>query len=237
MPQNNVWKKLKKSKPFISILAPMEDVTDTVFRQIIQKTATPDVFYTEFTSVEGLNSVGRDNVFHRLVFTEQERPLIAQFWGVTPQDYQNAGRIAVEMGFDGLDINMGCPVKKVIKMGACSALIQNHAQAKKIVKAARLGLGGKLPLSIKTRIGFSKIETQEWIGFVINELEPDCLVIHARTVKEESKVPNHFEQFKVIKEILNQKNKALEIKLTEKWQNLPKSQKILEILKLIDKKN
>jgi tRNA-dihydrouridine synthase len=203
---HNFWLDLQNSKPAISVLAPMEDVTDTVFRQTFLKTRRPDVFYTEFTSVEGINSIGQAKVIHRLKYHSSERPIIAQIWGVTPEDYFKAAELVLQLGFDGLDINMGCPVKNVTKMGACSALINNPDLALKIVNATKMGLRGKIPLSIKTRLGFKSISTDNWIKFVIDELKPNSLTIHARTVKEESKVPAHWDQFSLIKNIKNDRD-------------------------------
>lgn len=193
----NFWQNLKTP---ITVLAPMEEVTDTVFRQIILDCGRPSVLFTEFTSCEGVQSVGQAKVIHRLKYSEVERPIVAQVWGITPEDYLKTAKLVVELGFDGMDINMGCPVKKVIKQGACSALIKNPNLAKEIILATREGLGGKIPLSIKTRIGFSGIQTEEWCGFLIRECSPDALTVHGRTVKEESKVPCHWDEIgKVVK--------------------------------------
>jgi tRNA-dihydrouridine synthase len=199
---NNFWSTLPK--PFF-VLAPMEDVTDTVFRRVVMKAGRPDVLYTEFTSVEGLNSQGFDKVSHRLKYDEVERPLVAQIWGITPEDYYKSAKIIVEMGFDGLDINMGCPVKKVIKLGACSALIKNPSLAKEIVLACKEGLNNQIPLSLKTRIGFNTID-MSWPQFLIDECKPQALIIHARTVKEESKVPAHWNIIKDIVDYNNEKD-------------------------------
>ena len=184
-------------KPFF-VLAPMEDVTDTVFRQIVVSCGRPDLMFTEFVSVEGLASkLGKDKVIHRLQYTKQEKPLIAQIWGITPAHYYDAGKLAMEMGFDGLDINMGCPVKKIIKQGACSALIKNHNLANEIIQAAKEG-GQGLEISVKTRVGFDKIDTENWIGNLLNQ-DLDALTIHTRTVKDLSKVPaRHTELAKVV---------------------------------------
>jgi nifR3 family TIM-barrel protein len=183
------WQDLKKP---IFVLAPMEDVTDTVFRRVVASCGRPDVFFTEFTSVDGLSSIGHDYVAKRLKFTEDEHPLIAQIWGVKPENYYKAAQMLVEMGFDGIDINMGCPVKDVTKLGACSALIKNHPLAKEIIQATKDGAGA-LPVSVKTRIGFNEIQTEEWIGFLLDQ-GIDALTVHGRTVKEQSKVPAHWDE-------------------------------------------
>ncbi len=187
----NIWTRLQKP---IFALAPMEDVTDSVFRRVIVHCGRPSVMFTEFTNCEGLQSVGQAKVIHRLYYTPIERPLIAQIWGITPENYYNSAKLVVELGFDGLDLNFGCPVKNVIKLGACSALINNRALAKEIIQATLEGLNGQIPLSIKTRIGFNQIQTEDWIGFLLSTAKPACLTVHGRTVKEQSKYPVHWEE-------------------------------------------
>lgn len=197
---SNFWKELPK--PFF-VLAPMEEVTDTVFRRIISSCGRPDVMVTEFTSVEGLASeIGRSKVIHRLQFTPQEQPLVAQIWGITPEHYYQAGVYAREQGFAGLDINMGCPVKKVIKQGACSALIKNPSLASDIIKAAQEG-AQDIPVSVKTRIGFGEIQTEEWISFLLQH-NLDALTVHGRTVKELSDYPAHWDEIGKAVKLKNQ---------------------------------
>jgi len=168
-------------KPFTA-LAPMEDVTDTVFRQIVMRCGRPDLFFTEFLSVEGLLSDGHDAVIHRLKYDMSEQPLIAQLWGVTPEKFYQATKIICEMGFAGVDINMGCPVPKVVKHGAGAALIEQPSLAKEIFCAVKEA-AHDLPVSIKTRLGFKEKKTEEWGSFLLG-LKPDLLTIHARTAKE-----------------------------------------------------
>lgn len=185
----NIWQSLEKP---IFILAPMDDVTDTVFRQIIADLAAPDLYFTEFTSVDGMVSEkGFEPISKRLQFTEKERPIIAQIWGSDPEKFFKAAQIVRKMGFDGIDINMGCPEKSVIKRGMCSALINNPALAAEIIKAVKAGSG--LPVSVKTRIGFRKIQTEEWLSFLLQQ-DLDALIIHGRTVSEMSKVPAHWDE-------------------------------------------
>ena len=195
----NLWQDFKRP---IMVLAPMEDVTDTVFRRIVASCGRPDVFFTEFTSVDGLFSEGYDYVAKRLEFTADEHPLIAQIWGAKPENYYKAGQKLVEMGFDGIDINMGCPVRDVIKLGVCSALIKNPSLAKEIIQATKEGIAsvnGTIPVSVKTRIGFNEIQTEEWTGFLLDQ-NIDALTVHGRTVKEQSKVPAHWDEIaKVVK--------------------------------------
>lgn len=184
-----IWDKL--SKPIFS-LAPMEDVTDTVFRQILLTTGRPDIFFTEFTNVDGLFSQGTKEVAKRLLFSKKEKPLIAQIWGMIPENYYKAAQKIQEMGFDGVDINMGCPQSDVIKHGACSALINNHSLAKEIIQATRQG-AGTLPVSVKTRIGFKKNQLEEWFGFLL-EQDLSLITVHARTAAEMSKVPANWDE-------------------------------------------
>lgn len=198
----SIWETLPT--PIFS-LAPMEDVTDTVFRQIVISCGRPDVFFTEFTNVDGMNSRGDEKVSQRLLFTPFEKPLIAQVWGVTPENFFKAAKRIASMGFDGIDLNMGCPQRDVTRHGACSALIKNHALAKEIIEATREG-AGKLPISVKTRIGFSKIVTEEWIGFLLEQNLP-LITVHGRTAAEMSKVPAHWEEIGKAATIRNEMKK------------------------------
>ena len=208
----NFWNNLEKP---ILIQAPMEDVTDTVFRQIITKCGKPDVFFTEFTNVEGVCSRGRDKVGKRLIFTPREQPIVAQIWGLDPQKFLETAKLIQQMGFDGIDINMGCPEKSAVKRGACGALINNHSLAKEIFLATREGAGsprgeaGGLPISVKTRIGIKNIQTEEWISFLL-ELNLDALTIHGRTVAEMSDFPAHWDEIgKTVKLKNKMKKKTL----------------------------
>lgn len=193
----------KLPTPFF-VLAPMDDVTDTVFRQIVKETATPDVFFTEFVNVDGLQSPGRPKLLRKLRFCAAEQPLIAQVWGQNPENFHKTAReiadgtFARELGlpsgvnFAGVDLNMGCPVKDVVKNGVCSALINDRELAAEIISATREGLGGELPLSVKTRLGFNEID-MTWIEFLLSK-KLNMLTIHGRTRKEMSKVPCHWKE-------------------------------------------
>lgn len=183
------WQKLPK--PFF-ILAPMEDVTDTVFRQLVGMCAKPDVYFTEFVSVDGLCSKGREKIIHRLQFTQKERPIIAQVWGLVPEHYYRSAKMIVDMGFDGIDINMGCPVEKVLVHGCCAALIENRTLAGEIIKATKEG-AGDLPVSVKTRIGYKKIVTEDWVEFLLKQ-DIIALTVHGRTASELSKVPADWDE-------------------------------------------
>src|SRR3989344_1965872 len=199
---SNFWTTLKKP---ILIQAPMEDVTDTVFRQIITSCGKPDVFFTEFTNVEGMCSPGRDKVGKRFKFDNVEKPIIAQIWGNNPKNYFETAKLIKEMGFDGIDINMGCPEKSVIKKGSCAALINNHSLAKEIILATQEGAGG-LPVSVKTRIGIRNIQTEEWAEFLFG-FNLDALTIHGRTVAEMSDFPAHWDEIEKVVKLKNKMKK------------------------------
>lgn len=191
-------------RPFF-VLAPMDDVTDTVFRQLVQGTQAPDVFFTEFVNVDGLMSVGRPKLMKKLKFVATEKRLVAQLWGLKPENFKAIaeqiadGTIARELGlpegcnFVGIDLNMGCPAKSEVQNGACSALIktENRQLASDIIDAAREGLAGRLPLSVKTRLGFNQVD-MSWFEFLLGK-DLDMLTVHGRTRKEMSKVPAHWD--------------------------------------------
>ena len=192
----------KLPKPFF-VLAPMDDVTDTVFRSRVADMASPDLFFTEFVNVDGLQSAGRPRLLKKLLFTTKETPLIAQLWGAEPENFYKTaqqiadGTFAKELGlpkgvnFDGVDLNMGCPEKSAVKHGTCSALINDRPKAQAIIEATKKGLNGKMPLSEKTRIGFNDVDLN-WIEFLL-EQNLDILTIHGRTKKQMSKVPANWE--------------------------------------------
>lgn len=189
----NIWQELAAHKKPFFVLAPMDDVTDTVLRQMVQKHAPADIMMTEFANADGWCSPGREAIATRLKHLPIERPLIAQIWGITPEHYKQMANDIVELGFDGVDINMGCPVKDMIKRGACSALIENHALAAEIIAATREGVGGKIPVSVKTRIGFNNIQTDDWIGFLLQQ-KLDAILVHGRTKRDMSKVPANWDE-------------------------------------------
>lgn len=182
--KKNFWRGLKK--PFF-VMAPMADVTDFAFRQMFVKYGAPDVFYTEFVSADGLASEeGRKALIRDLRLSKDEHPIVAQIFGATKENIKKAVELVREMGYDGVDINMGCPDKNIIKQGAGSGLIKNPALAREIIRAAKEGADG-MPVSVKTRIGFNKNEIETWIPEILAE-KPDCLTIHGRTRKELSMV-------------------------------------------------
>ena len=165
----------------------MDDVTDTVFRQVIAKTAPPDLFVTEFVNVDGLQSPGREKLLPKLQFTNKERPIIAQVWGKTPENYYKTAKEIVAMGFDGIDINMGCPDKNIVKNGCCAALINNRGLTGEILEAVREGVGPDFPISVKTRLGYNDVD-YTWHEYLLS-FKLNMLTIHGRTKKQMSKVP------------------------------------------------
>jgi tRNA-dihydrouridine synthase len=185
------------------VLAPMDDVTDTVFRQIVAGCNAPDLFFTEFTNVDGLQSPGRSKLLRKLRFVESETRLVAHIWGLNPENFYKTAReiadgtLARELGlpeghnFVGIDLNMGCPAKSEVGNGACSALINNRPLASEIIKATQEGAGGKIPVSVKTRLGFSAVD-MTWPEFLLGH-SLAMLTMHCRTRKEMSKVPAHWE--------------------------------------------
>ncbi|HEU5187747.1 MAG TPA: tRNA-dihydrouridine synthase [Candidatus Saccharimonadales bacterium] len=176
--------------PFFA-LAPMEAVTDTVFRHVVARAARPDVFFTEFTNTAAFNNqFGRKSTETRLLFTPDEQPVVAQIWGTNPEHYASMAKALAQMGFAGIDINMGCPAKDVIKTGSCSALIENPLLAAELIAATK---EGGLPVSVKTRIGFKTRKTEEWLGFLLQQ-DLSALTVHARTQKEMSKVPADWQE-------------------------------------------
>lgn len=164
----------------------MDDVTDTVFRQIIADCAKPDLFMTEFTNADGLQSAGRERLLKKLQFTDKEQPIIAQIWGKVPTNYEKTARELVKMGFSGIDINMGCPIRVIVKNGCCSALIDNRQLAESIIKATKKGADG-LPVSVKTRLGISEID-YSWHEFLLKQ-NLDALIVHGRTANKMSNMP------------------------------------------------
>lgn len=183
------WHKLKK--PFF-VLAPMADVTDAAFRRIIAKYGKPAVFWTEFVAADGLVSKGREKLLVDLLYTPKERPIVAQIFSSRPEAIYTAAKLVKKLKFDGLDINMGCPDRKVEKSGAGAALIKNFELAKEIIRAAKEGAGDGLPVSVKTRIGYKEDILDEWLINLLEE-EPAAVTVHGRTRKEMSLVPAHWD--------------------------------------------
>jgi nifR3 family TIM-barrel protein len=189
----NFWQVLKNNNPKgIMVLAPMADVTDPAFRRVIAKYGKPDAMWTGF-----------DHLVKDLAFIDEERPIVAQFFTSKPEMMQKAAELAVDLGFDGIDINMGCPDKSIEKQGAGSAHIKNPKLAQQVILAAMEGAkkdGKNLPVSVKTRIGYNKNELETWLPAIL-ETNPAVVTIHARTRKEMSLVPARWEHVKRAVEI------------------------------------
>lgn len=200
----------KLPKPFF-VLAPMDDVTDTVFRRIVGGCAPPDMYFTEFTNADGLQSPGRPKLLKKLRFTAGEQPLVAQIWGKVPDNFYKTaqqiadGTLARELGlpegvnFAGIDLNMGCPQKTEVKNGTCCALMNDRPLAGQIIEATQKGLDGRLPLSVKTRLGFNQVD-MTWIEFLLSK-NLSALTVHGRTRSQMSKVPADWELIGQVREL------------------------------------
>lgn len=189
------WKKVKENSLTrgtpISVLAPMADVTDPAFRRIIAKYGKPDALWTEFVSADGLCSRGREVVIRDLAFSPEERPIVAQLFTSHPEKMREAAALCAKLGFDGIDINMGCPDRTIEKQGAGAAMMKTPEVAKAVIRAAKEGAPG-LPISVKTRVGYNKVEIETWLPAILEE-GVAVLTVHARTRKEMSDVPARWE--------------------------------------------
>ena len=170
----------------------MDDVTDLVFREVVAGAAKPDVMFTEFTSADAMASRGLAGVARKLFYTEVQRPIVAQIWGNNPETFGAAAKYILDKGFDGIDLNMGCPDRKVMKRGCGAALINNKELAGRLINAVRQE-APQLPLSVKTRLGTDTNKTKEWISFLLSQ-DISALTLHARTAKDLSKVPADWEE-------------------------------------------
>lgn len=192
------WREL--SEPFF-ILAPMEAVTDVVFRHVVEKATAPNLYMTEFTNATGWVHAGDKAIGGRLVKTDDETRLIAQLWGAVPSDIAKLAVHCRELGFIGIDINMGCPDQSAVKAGGGSGMIRTPELAAEVIAAAKTA---GLPVSVKTRLGYSFVdEWRDWLSHILAQ-DIENLTIHLRTKKEMSKVPAHFE---LIPEIVNLRDK------------------------------
>lgn len=196
---NNFWAELPR--PFF-ILAPMEDVTDVVFRHVVKEAGAPDVFFTEFTNSDSFcHPDGIESVRGRLVFTEDEQPMVAHIWGDKPEFFREMSIALADMGFKGIDLNMGCPVPNVAERGKGSGLILRPDVAAELIEAAK---AGGLPVSVKTRLGFTELaEMENWISHLLRQ-DIANLSVHMRTRKEMSKVEAHWELIPRIVELRDQ---------------------------------
>ena len=188
------WSSLPK--PFF-VLAPMADVTDPAYRALIAEKGKPDVTWTEFVSADGLYHMrskkgipdAENPLMRDLGYTEAERPIVAQLFTSNPESMAYAATLAAELGYDGIDINMGCPDKSIEKQGAGAAMIKTVEKAKEIIRAARTG---GIPVSVKTRIGYHQETIDEWLSELLS-MDLPALTVHLRTRKEMSKVPARWE--------------------------------------------
>lgn len=189
-----IWQEIKKP---IFILAPMEAVTDHIFRRVVAKAAKPDLFFCEFTNATGWVHAGEKAVAGRLIIhPDEDYPIIAQIWGSIPEDIAALAKHCKELGYAGIDINMGCPDSSATKSGGGSALINTPERASEIIAAAKTS---GLPVSVKTRLGYSRIdEWEDWLGHLLKQ-DVAALIVHLRTKKEMSKVPAHWELMPAIK--------------------------------------
>lgn len=190
----------------------MADVTDAPFRRLLAKYSAhkradgsvggPDVMWTEFVAADGLMRAtpeGKEKLMADLIYTEEERPIVAQLFTSNPEHMEAAAALCRELGFDGIDINMGCPDRTIEKQGCGSAMIKNPALAREIIRAAKRG-AGDMPVSVKTRLGYNTDQVEEWIPEILAE-QPAVLTVHARTRKEMSKVPARWERLTRVVEL------------------------------------
>ncbi len=210
---NNFWQNLPR--PFLAV-APMADVTDAAFRRMIAKYSAhirpdgtaggPDVMWTEFVSADGLVRApeeGRKKLLKDLIFDETERPIVAQLFTRHPEYMEQIARLCLDMGFDGVDINMGCPAGAIIDQGCGAAMIRTPEIAQAVILAAKKGArsdDGGIPVSVKTRLGYHMDQVEDWIP-VILETKPAALTVHARTRKDMSKVPARWDRLMRVVEL------------------------------------
>jgi nifR3 family TIM-barrel protein len=182
------WRTLPR--PFFA-LAPLADVTDAAFRRTVATYGKPDVIWTEFTSAAAAGAASSDSVLPNLLYTAAERPIVAQLWGADPVIMEQAAAVVASLGFDGIDLNMGCPERTVEKRGAGAALCKHPTRAKALIRAAQRG-AGTLPVSVKIRIGYDRNDIETWLPALLEE-QPAAVTIHARTRQEKSAVPARWE--------------------------------------------
>lgn len=202
------WNTLKK--PFF-VMAPMADVTDAAFRALVAKRGAPDVFWTEFVSADGLYHTReiqkmRDEenpLMTNLLFQKNEHPIVAQIFSSNPEMIAYATKLVAELGFDGVDLNMGCPDRSVEKQGCGAAMIKTPEVARAVIRAAKAA--SSLPVSVKTRVGYNKESLEEWLPVILEEA-PAAVTVHLRTRKEMSLVPAHWDLMKRVVEIRDRVN-------------------------------
>lgn len=220
----NFWSQFEKG---FTCLAPMEGVTDIAFRQVVARAARPDVFFTEFTNVNSYSSEkGRPNALERLRFEPSEQPIVAQIWGKNPEMFKETVEAVKNLGFQAVDINMGCPERHVVATGGGSGLIRTPELAKEILRAAQSVEG--ITVSVKTRLGYTK--TDEWKAWLTNLLEehPAALTVHLRTKKEMSKVDAHYELIPEIVALKNQLSPETKLIINGDIKSATDAQKFVE---------
>jgi nifR3 family TIM-barrel protein len=179
-------------------MAPMADVTDPAFRALVAKCGKPSIFWTEFVSADGLyytREVKKINdeenpLMRDLQFAPEQRPIVAQIFSSKPDMIAYATKLVAELGFDGVDINMGCPDKTIERQGCGAAMIKTPKLAQEIIRTAKEA--SSLPVSVKTRIGYNK-ETLDELLPALLEADPSAITLHLRTRKEMSLVPAHWD--------------------------------------------
>lgn len=186
---SQIWENLP---PAFTVLAPMEGVTDVMFRQVVAQAGRPDLFYTEFTNVSSFASEkGRFNALERLEVAPTDAPIIAQIWGKNPAHFAELAAALKNLGFAGLDINMGCPDRHVNAAGGGAAMIRTPDLAVECIHQAQNST--TLPVSVKTRLGYTYIdEYRDWLTLLLQQ-NLAAFTVHLRTRKEMSKVPAHYE--------------------------------------------
>lgn len=192
----NIWQELAKP---LFILAPMEAVTDHVFRRVVEEASAPDLFFSEFTNATGWTHAGEKAVGGRLdIHANEKTPLIAQIWGVIPDDIEKLAKHCQSLGFKGIDLNFGCPDSSAIKSGGGAAMCQTPELASEVIASAKKA---GLPVSVKCRLGYSRPEEyKEWISHLLKQ-DVVALTVHLRTKKEMSKVPAHWELMPEIRKL------------------------------------
>lgn len=205
---DSFWNRLQK--PFF-VMAPMADVTDAAFRQLVARRGPPDIFWTEFVSADGLYHTreikkmrdGENPLMGILAKSEAEQPIVAQIFGSNPDTIVYAAKLIEELGFDGVDINMGCPDRAVEKQGCGAAMMKNPKLAQEIIRAAQAAT--HLPVSVKTRVGYDKETLDEWLPMLL-ETAPAAITLHLRTRKDMSLVAANWEYMKKAVEIRDRLN-------------------------------
>ncbi|MFA6024295.1 MAG: tRNA dihydrouridine synthase DusB [Candidatus Gracilibacteria bacterium] len=175
------WKTAKRP---ILALAPMAGYTDTAYRQLIKGIEPRVICFTEFTSADGIVYDSKMTLKQLDFNPNEERPLVAQIFGKKPAHFAEAAKRIEAMGIDAIDINMGCPAKKVVSSDHGSALLKNPCRAAELVEA--VAKATKLPVSVKTRVGADKVDLPWFVQFCkdMESAGAQLLSIHGRTAKQ-----------------------------------------------------